>query len=650
MNSFFRKLPLAGKLVLISVVPLIFLIYLSIQVYYEEVVKLSLFDSYIEKTKESENINSLINELQEERRLSFDYAMKKSGHDAVLQQRPATDSAIRQLERSNDSGLSAFSRYTFLTNLPGIRANIDTGTINADVVMYNFMTIIFRLNTLNVIPASTSSNLQPVYQDLSGQKLLSAMLTYLVIIRSNVYNVLYTHQNALGTLYGLRGSYDVMKSYETEFLLKASPQAIKQYQTLRNTSALKATINYLDTVFKHTAFDSTYTAQQWWDVSDKGTDELRTLQQQLGVTASKRIAEIYRGEQAKKNLMLVFLFLSVTVVIAIVVYTLNVINSMLKELQLAALQIAKGASGVSFREIPNDVIGSLAHSIVNIDENNKRLAEAADAIGKGNFDVAVQPRSDEDVLGNAIVRMKENLQHYALEKEKMLNMKDEFLSIASHELQTPITSMKAFLQMVERFADEKEALKPVKPLVEKATKQANKLVTITRNLLDVSRIESGRIQIDKSEFLLSEVVEDLKEQNGLLSAGHTLMIEGDTNVKLCADRLKIEQVLSNLISNAVKYSPLSDKIMISVQHNKNEVKIAVADLGIGIAKENLPFVYDRYFRIEKTSQNYPGLGLGLYISSQIIKLHHGDTGVESELGKGSTFWFTLPLEGKKSNC
>src|SRR5947209_5474241 len=155
-------------------------------------------------------------------------------------------------------------------------------------------------------------------------------------------------------------------------------------------------------------------------------------------------------------MMLFLLFASLAAVIVIVVYTLHIINAMLKELQFAAGQIAKGATGVSFKAIPNDVIGNLAYSIIDIDENNKRLAAAADAIGKGNFDVPVQPRSEKDVLGNAIVRMKENLQHYALEKEKMLNMKDEFLSIASHELQTPVTSVKASLQIVERFAIDKE--------------------------------------------------------------------------------------------------------------------------------------------------------------------------------------------------
>src|SRR4051794_29623825 len=163
MNHFFRKLPLAGKLVLISVVPLVMLIYLSIQVYYDETVKLSLFDRYMEKIKESEHINVLINELQEERRLSFDYAMKKVPHEAVLRQRPVTDAVIRQLERSDDAVLPAFSKYTFLTRLPEFRESIDTGKVNADVVMYNFMTIIFRLNTLNAVPVSTSPNLKPVY-------------------------------------------------------------------------------------------------------------------------------------------------------------------------------------------------------------------------------------------------------------------------------------------------------------------------------------------------------------------------------------------------------------------------------------------------------------------------------------------------------
>src|SRR5690242_3517795 len=104
----------------------------------------------------------------------------------------------------------------------------------------------------------------------------------------------------------------------------------------------------------------------------------------------------------------------------------------------------------------------------------------------------------------------------------MLNMKDEFLSIASHELQTPITSVRASLQIVERFATDKENMKQLQPFVEKASKQVNKLIVIIRNLLDVSRIQSGRIQVNKTAFVLTDIIDDLKEQSKLLAAGHTI--------------------------------------------------------------------------------------------------------------------------------
>jgi two-component system CheB/CheR fusion protein len=130
------------------------------------------------------------------------------------------------------------------------------------------------------------------------------------------------------------------------------------------------------------------------------------------------------------------------------------------------------------------------------------------------------------------------------------------------------------------------------------------------------------------------------------SKTHKLNIEGEINIPVYADKTRLEQVLVNLISNAIKYSPGSNEVIIKVEKLPEGAKISVTDFGIGISKDKLPLIFDRFYRIDENSQNYAGLGLGLYVSSEIIKRHHSHINVESEMGKGSTFWFIIPEVNK----
>jgi two-component system CheB/CheR fusion protein len=226
---------------------------------------------------------------------------------------------------------------------------------------------------------------------------------------------------------------------------------------------------------------------------------------------------------------------------------------------------------------------------------------------------------------------------------ELLIKKDEFISIASHELKTPITSLKAALQIIERASAKGDTIQAVDSFIQKALKQVDKLTDLIKDLLDVTKIQSGKLVLRKTKFSLDELVKECVEEQQNSLATHKLIVESDTGIIVNADKNRIEQVLVNLISNAIKYSPDANKVIISVTHSDHVVKVSVTDLGIGIPKDKLPLIFDRFYRVDDGSQRYAGLGLGLYISAEIIQRHGGHISIESTLGKGSTFWFVIPV-------
>ena len=213
-----------------------------------------------------------------------------------------------------------------------------------------------------------------------------------------------------------------------------------------------------------------------------------------------------------------------------------------------------------------------------------------------------------------------------------MKKKDEFMSVASHELKTPITSMKASLQIVKRLTQTGKMQPQVDIFIDKANRQAEKLSELVSDLLDVTYLHAGKMQFNQSEFKISEAINESVEQIITTDSKHRLEIEGDAEVTVYADK-----------HHAVKYSPDADLIKIRLSTNKKIIRVEICDFGIGIAQDKTHYVFDRFFRVQESSQKFSGLGLGLYISAQIIERHNGKVGVVSELGKGSTFWFTLPL-------
>ncbi|GEN77726.1 PAS domain-containing sensor histidine kinase [Chryseobacterium hagamense] len=220
--------------------------------------------------------------------------------------------------------------------------------------------------------------------------------------------------------------------------------------------------------------------------------------------------------------------------------------------------------------------------------------------------------------------------------------KEDFISIASHELKTPVTALKASLQLLQRSYDRLPPESRARLLNQSIT-SLDKLSGLINSLLDTSRIEQGQLKLEKRPFTISELFEDCCSSFSEIT-DQEIIFRGDTDQRVIADNQQIGQVMINFITNAVKYAPESKQILITARKiDDQEIKISVKDQGPGIPKAQLEHLFKRYYRTNYHGQKFTGLGLGLFISGDIIKEHGGKVGVESEEGQGSEFWFTLPI-------
>jgi len=223
------------------------------------------------------------------------------------------------------------------------------------------------------------------------------------------------------------------------------------------------------------------------------------------------------------------------------------------------------------------------------------------------------------------------------------NKKDEFISIASHELKTPLTSVKGYVQLLERSID-KGDIPTVKRHLVKAQLQLEKLNGLIADLLDISKIESGKLKFNTKLFQVDDMLDNVLEIFHQSNPDFKILKKGNIPVPIFGDEMRIEQVIINFLTNAIKYAPGTEEAWLTAEIRGDQVYVGVRDFGIGIDAAQQESVFDKFFRVEETAIQFQGLGIGLYISAEIIRRHGGQVGVNSKLGEGSEFYFTIPIE------
>ncbi len=264
------------------------------------------------------------------------------------------------------------------------------------------------------------------------------------------------------------------------------------------------------------------------------------------------------------------------------------------------------------------------------------IIKSANKLASGDYSTHFERGSYTEIN-----RLSDTLNYAAEEISKVDALRNDLIANVSHDLRTPLTMIKAYAEMIRDLSGDN----PVKrnEHLDVIIDETDRLSALVSSMLELSKLQSKTINVSTTDFSLNDFINSVLQRYRILSeqTGFEFTYESDGDVICRGDEQKLEQVMFNFINNAVNYSGDSRKIIVRTTTFPKTVKVEVVDFGTGIAKEKLPMIFDRYYRDERTKRDVVGTGLGLSIVKEILKLHNTRFGVQSELGKGSTFWFEI---------
>ena len=300
--------------------------------------------------------------------------------------------------------------------------------------------------------------------------------------------------------------------------------------------------------------------------------------------------------------------------------------------------------------------------IIHPEEKDRVSNEVAKCLSEGcDFDLEVRildkdgnyhwhltkatPIRDEE--GNITFWISSSTEIQKLKEDE--KRKEDFLKLVSHELKTPVTSIKGYVQLLLAILpsdnDESEKRFPLKPYLNRIETQVERLIRLLSEMLDISRIEQNELELKNELFNLNKHVEEIVEDLSYTNNNININLEHKLDCNVVADRDRIGQVIINFITNAIKYSPDCDRVEITIyEYQDKEVAVSVKDFGIGIEKKDQQQIFKKFYRVSGNNDDtYEGFGIGLYLSSEIIEKHNGKIFIKSDVGEGSEFIFTIPL-------
>ncbi len=290
---------------------------------------------------------------------------------------------------------------------------------------------------------------------------------------------------------------------------------------------------------------------------------------------------------------------------------------------------------------PYDVFEHLLSSMQNAITSGKGFLnipiDIETAAGeKRVFDVSCSPMQHTNGDGNVLVVIHDVTIHKLVERER-----EDVIGFVAHELRNPLANLVLCNEIMSEAIKENN-IEEINDMLQRSKNNVARLNKMIAELYDATRVNSGNLKLDITTFNFDEMIKEAIDTVEVLQPDYNIVIKGEGNIDVSGDRYRLIQVVTNYLSNGIKYSNGRTDVTLTIQHDDNTITVSVKDEGLGITPNQLPYIFERFFRAEKT-KNLEGIGLGLYLCRQIIHAHEGKVWAESEEGKGSTFYFSIPI-------
>lgn len=289
---------------------------------------------------------------------------------------------------------------------------------------------------------------------------------------------------------------------------------------------------------------------------------------------------------------------------------------------------------------PFDSFGELEKHIQNAISNNFGFSNMPIEIEATNqkrtFDVNCSPMKHANGEKNVLLVIHDITIHKQVERER-----EDVIGFVAHELRNPLANLVLCNDLMGEAVKESDH-EAFMDMLQRSKNNVSRLNRMISELYDATRINSGNLKLDISTFNFKDMIKEAIDTIQILHPSYKIVVEGDGDIDVSGDRYRLIQVVTNYLSNGIKYSGDNMNVLLNMHHDDKKITVAVKDEGLGISSKQLPYIFERFFRAEKT-KNLEGIGLGLYLCRQIIHSHKGQVWAESVEGKGSTFYFSIPL-------
>ncbi len=653
---FFNRINLRQKLLLATLFPLTIVCWFSIDKILAEIKEKDKLEIIGTRTHELKLISQLVHEFQKERDYSVLY-INNATFEMQLKLREQvkqTDSLVRSIKIVIQREQLDTSFFPEIRAIQKVRGNVEAFVYTYEEADEYFSTYIEKMID-RIAAIATATRTEKTNDPIRAYISLINTKESLGRMRTTVNKAFDMHVFD-GLDYGkFSGQKGAFESNLKSFIKLASPSLSDNFQRDFSQGSVAKMLEMTSYAFSHpTEKLFAYSSEDWWFSTTNALNIVYAVESLSLSEIDKIVNDDIKSANEAINSSIAIVVITVLIVILLVSFSIRSVDSQMRRLSLAAKKIEDGNTEIDLKVYTHDSIGDLTKAFLSLAENTNDLAEVAKKIGQGNYDVPVKIRGPHDVLGKSIVNMQESLKtatkelNDLVEELKLSNKyKSEFLANMSHELRTPLNSMLILSKLLMDNSDGNLTPDQVDS-AQVIHKSGNSLLRLINDILDLSKIEAGKLEVEMAEVSVSEVLNDTQNLFKPLAAQKKITLEFQnsfTNKVFHSDKHRLGQILKNIISNAVKFTPEGGSVSVGARESGEAIAFEITDTGIGIPANKQAQVFEAFKQADGSiSRQYGGTGLGLSITKNLVSLLGGEIVFKSEEGKGTSFTVLFPLE------